>query len=161
MKKNSVIFGIDIKSDRSQRQIGYFTLVVGLITAAGGIFGLWMQGRIMYDGTPLHTIADVLCFQDIYASIFLPSFVILIGAFLLSWVILSSKLTEKFSATKRNVLFAVFAVVLLTAIMVTSKIAAGQDWARANAGANEYFKSKYPQTNAPASSPVKSQKVPR
>jgi hypothetical protein len=155
VKRNGVIFGVDVKSDRSQRQIGYFALVVGLIAAAGGIFGLWIQGRIMYDGTPLHTTADVLCFEDIFASIFLPSFVILIGAFLLSWAILSSKLTATISDIKRNVLFATVAVVLLTAIFVASKIAAGQDWARANAGAKKYFESKYPQTNAPASSPAK------
>ena len=154
MKKNSVIFGIDIKSDRSQRQLGYFALVVGLITTAGGIFGLWMQGRIMYDGTPLHTIADVLCLEDVFDSIFLPSFVISIGGFLLSWVILGSKLTVRFSALKRNVLFVLFASIFLAAIMVTSKIAAIQDWARASAGANEYFKSKYPQTNAPAILPI-------
>jgi hypothetical protein len=152
-----MIFGIDVKSERSQRQIGYLALVAGLIAVAGGVFGVWMQGRTMYDDTPLHIIADVLCPDEIYLSICLASLVTSIGGLLLSWVILASKLTETFSATKRNVLFAVFAIVLLAAIMVVSKIAPDQDWARASAAADEYFKNL--QTNAPTSSSVKPQET--
>ena len=107
----------------------------------------------MYDGTSLHMIADVLCPQDIYASIFLPAFFISIGGFLASWVILASKLTEKLSAAKRNVLFAAFLVVFLAAIMVASKIATDQDWARASKAADEYFKNL--ETNASPSLPAK------
>jgi hypothetical protein len=151
------IFGIDFESERSQRQIGYLVLVTGGIAAAGGIFGLWMQGRIMYDGTSLHMIADVLCPEDIYASICLPSLVIVVGGLLLSWTILASKLTDRFSPTKRNILFSAVAFILLIGIIVVSKIATKQDWARASAAADEYYKSQ--QTNAPISSSVKPQKL--
>ena len=156
-KYNAVEIEIDVKSERSRRQIGYLALIAGLIAFAGGIFGLWIQGRIMYDGDSLVTIADVWTPQEIYLSICLPSLVISISGLLLSWVILASKLTEKISATKRNVLFAAFAVVFLVAIMVTSKIATDQDWARARAAEDEYFKNL--RTNAPTSSPVKPQKA--
>ena len=149
---------IDLKSERSQRQIGQLVLVAGLIAVAGGVIGIWMQGRTMYDGTPLHLIHDVLCPEDVYLSICLASLATSVGILLLSWVILASKLTGKFSATKKNVLFAAFAIVLLAAIMVASKIATDQDWARASAAANKYFKNL--QTNAPTSSPVKPQKAP-
>ncbi|HAO77769.1 MAG TPA: hypothetical protein DCQ92_02105 [Verrucomicrobia subdivision 3 bacterium] len=151
------IFGRDIKSERCQRQIGYLALAAGLIAVAGGLFGLWIQGRTMYEGTSLHMIADVLCPGDIYLTICSTTLVISTGSLLLSWVILASKLTEKISATKRNVLFAAVAVVFLIAVMIVSKIAADQDWARASAAADEYFKNL--QTNAPTSSPVKTQKA--
>ena len=111
----------------------------------------------MYEGTSLHMIADVLCPEDIYESICLPSLVILIGGLLVSWAILASKLTEKFSPKKKNILFAVFASIFLLAIMVTSKIASDQDWTRASAAADEYFKNL--QTNAPTSSPVKPKRL--
>ncbi len=107
---------IDLKSERSQRQIGYLLLGAGLIAVAGGVFGVWMQGRTMYEGTPLHLIYDALCPEDVYLSICLASLVTSIGVLLLSWVILASKLTEKFSAIKRNVLFTAFAVICLVAI---------------------------------------------
>ena len=151
------IFGTDLKSERSQRQIGYLALIGGLIAIVGGIFGVWVQGRAMYSGDSLVNIADVLCPQEIYLSVCLASLAISIGGFSLSWVILASKLTEKFSATKRNILFVVFAIVFLMAIMIDSKIATDQDWGRASSAADQYFKSL--QTNAPPSSPVKSQKT--
>ncbi len=147
---------IDFKSERSQRQIGYLALIGGLIAIAGGIFGVWMQGRAMYSGDSLVNIADVLCPQDIYASVCLASLAISIGSFSLSWVILASKLTEKFSATKRNILFVVFVIVFLLAIMIASKIATNQDWSAAKVAETEYFKSL--QTNTPPSSPAKPQK---
>jgi len=149
------VFGIDLKSERSQRLISYLVLFTGVVVVAGGVFGIWMQGRTMYNDMPLHVIYDVLCPEDVYLSICLASSVTSVGILLLSWVILASKLTEKFSATKRNVLFASFAIVLLTAIMVASKIATDQDWARAKAATDEYFKNQL--TNAPASSPVKTE----
>ena len=58
---------MDFKAERNQRQIGYLALVVGLIAVAGGVFGIWMQGRMRYDGTPLHSVADVLCPEEISA----------------------------------------------------------------------------------------------
>lgn len=144
---------IDFKSERSQRQIGYLGLVGGLIAAAGGIFGVWMQGRTMYDGESLVNIADVLCPQEIYLSICLASLAISIGGFSLSWVILASKLTERFSAAKRNILFAIFVAVFLAAILIASKIATDQDDARAQAAAADYVRADYlnhMKTNAPA-----------
>ena len=140
---------MDIRSERIQRQIGYLVLVAGVISVAGGVIGFWMQGRAMYDGTPLHLIYDVLCPEDIYLSICLAPLVTSVGVLLLSWVILASKLTATYSATKKNVLFTAFAAVCLIVIMVVSKIATNQDWARAKVAADEYFKSQ--QTNATTS----------
>jgi archaellum biogenesis protein FlaJ (TadC family) len=111
----------------------------------------------MYDGDSLVNIADCLCPEDIYLSICLPSLVILIGSLLISWVILASKLTEKFSATKRNVLLAVFAIAFLTALVVSSKIATDQDWARARAAEDDYFKRM--KTNTPATTLEKSKHI--
>ena len=72
-------------------------------------------------------------------SVTLASLAISIGGFSLSWVILASKLTEKFSAAKRNSLFVIFAIVFLAAIMIASTIATDQDWARAKAAEADYF----------------------
>jgi len=102
----------------------------------------------MYSGDSLVNIADALCPQDIYLSVCLASLVILIGGFSLSWVILASKLTVKFTATKKNILFVVFTIVFLMAIMIASKIAANQAWARAQAAEANYFKNL--KTNLPA-----------
>jgi hypothetical protein len=139
---------IDFKSERSQRQIGYLALIGGLTAGAGGIFGVWMQGRTMYSGDSLVNIADALCPQDIYLSVCLASLAILIGGFSLSWVILASKLTEKFSAARRNICFVVFTIVFLMAIIIASKIATDQDWAKATAAEADYF--SHMKTNAPA-----------
>ena len=130
---------VEFKSERSQRQVGYVALIGGLTAVAGGIFGVWMQGRTMYEGDSLVNIADVLCPEEIYLSVTLASSAISIGGFSLSWVILASKLTEKFSAAKRNSLFVIFAIVFLAAIMIASTIATDQDWARAKAAEADYF----------------------
>ena len=130
---------VEFKSERSQRQVGYVALIGGLTAVAGGIFGVWMQGRTMYEGDSLVNIADVLCPEEIYLSVTLASLAISIGGFSLSWVILASKLTEKFSAAKRNSLFVIFAIVFLAAIMIASTIATDQDWARAKAAEADYF----------------------
>jgi len=152
-----IVVKIDFKSERSQRQIGYLALIGGCVAITDGFFGLWMQGRTMYEGDSLLSIADSLCPEDIYLSVCLTSLVISMGILSLAWAILASKLTEKFSVTKRNIMFAAFAVVCLVVIMVVSKIATDQDWARAKVAEDEYFKKM--QTNTPASSPVKSQKT--
>jgi hypothetical protein len=148
---------IVVLSERNKRQFGFLALFAGWFAVVLGSFGVWMQGRGMYDGNSLVNIADVLCPQDIYLSICLPSLVLSVGGLLVSWVILASNLTEHFSAKKRNVLFALFAVILMVAIMVPSKIATEQDWARATVAANEHFKNM--QTNASATTLEKSRQV--
>ena len=136
-----------IISEQNQRQFAWVALVFGLLMTAGGVFGIWMQGRMMYDGTPLHTIYDVLCLEEVYESICLAPLVTSVGVLLLSWVILASKLTEKFSAIKKNVWFGTFAAILLMVIMVSSRIAANQDWSRAESAVIKHFENI--KTNTP------------
>ena len=52
---------IEFVSERNKRQFAYLVLVAGWIAVAGVFFGLWMQGRMMYDGDSLVNIANVLC----------------------------------------------------------------------------------------------------
>jgi hypothetical protein len=140
-----------------QKVLGYLALFAGWLAVAIGSFGLWMQGYGMYSGDSLVNIADCLCPEDICASIFLPVFVFSMGAMLVSWVILASKLTEGFSLTKKNIIFSTFALTLLVACIVPAKIATNQVWARATAAEAEYYQNKY--TNAPSAALVNSNQV--
>ena len=139
---------IEFVSERNKRQFAWLALIAGLIIVAGGVFGIWMQGRTMYDDTPLHLVYDYLCLNEVYLSMCLAPLVTSIGVLILCWVILASKFTEKLSETKKNFLFVAFTIILSAAIMIASKIAADQDWARARAASEEYFQAKYG-TNSP------------
>lgn len=139
---------MEIMSDKNQRQLAWLLLTTGVLALAAGFIGLWMQGRMMYDGSSLRNIADCLCFQDVFASLWMPAVVLSVGTLSISWVILGSKLTENFSAAKRNSLFLVLAATVLTGCLIPTHIAATQDWNRAQAAANDYFDSL--SSNAPA-----------
>jgi hypothetical protein len=137
-------------SEKDQRVVAWIALILGALASAAGVFGIWMQGIGMYAGIPLHLVYDNLCFSEVYLSMFLAPLVTCTGAMLISWVILASKLTANLSAAKRNMWFALFAVMLLAGILWSSRIAAVQDWSRSEKAARAYFERAKTNSIAPS-----------
>ena len=137
-------------SEKDQRIVAWIALILGVLATAAGVFGIWMQGRGMYEGTSLREVYDSLCFSEVYLSMCLAPLVTCIGALLISWVILASKLTANLSAVKKNSWFVTFAVILLAGILWSSRIAAAQDWSEASKAAKAYSESSRSNSISPS-----------
>jgi hypothetical protein len=105
-------------------QASIFALVCGVVFLLGGLFGVYYQGPFWASGPVAVMNPD----EDALA-LGLPAGVTLAGAFLMSYVILASALTTRWTPRKRAVVFAVFASGVLTACGLAAWLA-GQIVAR-------------------------------
>ena len=121
----------DSKTEKGQRQIAWLVLFYGLLLMAGGLFGVWVQGLFWDVATNYLVMADQLLHSEVVESFCLPTIVTSVGGFAIAWVILASRLTEKFSSKRRNFIFVVFAAVYVLAVFVPAKIAGDKMWSKA------------------------------
>jgi hypothetical protein len=128
----------DIKTQKRQRQIAWFVLIYGFVVMGGGIFGIWMQGMFWDVSANYLVMADQLLHSEVVESFCLPTIVTSVGGLAIAWVILASKLTERFSSKRKNLIFVVFVVVYVVAVFVPAKIAGSKMWSKAQEVERKY-----------------------
>jgi hypothetical protein len=128
----------DLKAQRHQRQIAWFVLVYGFVVMCGGVFGIWMQGEFWDISTNYLAMADQLLHSEVVESFCLPTIVTSLGGLAIAWVILASKLTEKYSSKRKNLIFMIYAAVYVVAVFVPAKIAGDKMWNKAKEVEQKY-----------------------
>lgn len=98
-----------------------FVSAVGLLLTAGGLFGVWLQGRFYEGGFP--TAATVSEVRDAFTW---PTAFTMAGSLVVAAVILASPLTASWTASRRLVGLVVFALLVLAACFVCGYFAGGR-----------------------------------
>jgi hypothetical protein len=83
-------------------------------------------------------MADQLLHSEVVESFCLPTIVASVGGLAITWVILASKLTQRFSSKRKNLIFTVFAVVYVIAVFIPAKIAGDKMWNKAQEVERKY-----------------------
>ena len=99
----------------------WFILVIGLLLALSGLFGIWLQGRFYDGGFP--TAATVGEVRDAFTW---PAANTTAGSLFIAAVILASPLTASWTAKRRLAVFVVFTVLVITACFVCGYFAGSQ-----------------------------------
>ncbi|MCW1914871.1 hypothetical protein OJ996_14885 [Luteolibacter sp. GHJ8] len=113
---------MDKISASDSRSVACIGLVMGVLVIAGGIFGIWLQGEFYPPALEEFTQATE---KEIRMAFFLPGAVTLAGGLLVAPVILSSPLTRGWTASRRALVYALFAgsVILLCYLAAVSAAA--------------------------------------
>ena len=128
----------DFKTESAQRQIAWLVLACGFAATGFGLFGIWLQGSFWDISTNYLVMADQLLHSEVVESFCLPAIVTSAGGLTVTWVILASKLTEKFSSKQKNLTFLVFAFIYVVAVFVPAKIAGDKMWSKAQEVEKKY-----------------------
>jgi hypothetical protein len=91
----------------------WFVSLVGAALTAGGLFGVWLQGRFYEGGFP--TAATVGEVRDAFTW---PTAFTTAGSLVVAAVILASPLTSSWPTSRRYVVFVTFALLVLVACTV-------------------------------------------
>ena len=128
----------DFKTEKCQRQIAWLVLFCGLSAIGFGLAGIWMQEMFWGITTNYLAMADQILHSEVVESFCLPTIVTSVGGLAIAWVILASKLTEKFSSKQKNFVFVVFAVAYVVAAFIPAKIAGDKMWNKAQEVERKY-----------------------
>lgn len=118
-------------TESGQRQAARFVLFLGLCATGIGLAGVWMQGLFWDVSTNYLALRGQILHSEVVMSFCLPTIVTAAGGLAIAWVILASKLTEKFSSTQRNQAFIIFAFIFVLAVFVPAKVAGDKMWNKA------------------------------
>ena len=101
-------------------QIGawWFVSLVGVVLTAGGLFGVWLQGRFYDGGFPTAATVDEVRQAFTWPTAFTTS-----GSLIVAAAILASPLTATWPSSRRVVAFVVFALLVLVACTVCGHLA--------------------------------------
>ena len=99
----------------------WFVLLVGAVLTAGGLFGVWFQGRFYEGGFP--TAATVGEVRDAFTW---PTAFTTAGSLVVACVILASPLTSSWPTSRRYVAFITFALLVLVACTVCGHFASSR-----------------------------------
>jgi len=119
------------KTENNQWQVAWLLLVSGLAAFCFKLSGIWLQGEFWDIPTNYLVMADQLLHSEVVESFCLPTMVTSVGGLAIAWVILASKLAEKFSNKRKDLAFMVFALVYVVAVFVPAKIAGDKMWNKA------------------------------
>lgn len=97
-----------------------FVALIGLLLMAGGLFGVWLQGRFYEGGFP--TAATIGEVRDAFTW---PTAFTSAGSLILAAVILVSPLTVTWSVKRRLSVLGLFALFVLVACFIAGHFAAG------------------------------------
>jgi hypothetical protein len=103
---------------RDRKILAWIALVVGAGLTAGGLFGVWLQGRFYEGGFP--TAATV---GEVREAFTWPTAFTTAGSLIVAAVILSSPLTGSWPTSRRFATFVIFAVLVLVACTVCGHFA--------------------------------------
>jgi hypothetical protein len=96
----------------------WFVSLVGVLLTAGGLFGVWLQGRFYEGGFP--TAATV---GEVRAAFTSPTAFTTAGSLVVGAVILASPLTSSWPTSRRYIAFVAFALLVLVACTVCGHVA--------------------------------------
>jgi len=96
----------------------WFVSLVGIVLTAGGLFGVWLQGRFYEGGFP--TAATVGEVRDAFTW---PTAFTTAGSLVVAAVILASPLTSSWPMSRRYVAFVTFALLVLVACAICGHFA--------------------------------------
>jgi hypothetical protein len=108
-------------TQRDRKILAWIVLVVGVLLTAGGVFGVWLQGRFYEGGFP--TAATVGEVRDAFTW---PTAFTTAGSLVVAAVILSSPLTSSWQTSRRLATFVAFALFVLVACTVCGHFAASR-----------------------------------
>ena len=96
----------------------WFVALIGAVFTAGGLFGVWLQGRFYDGGFP--TAATI---GEVRQAFTWPTAFTTAGSVILAAVILASPLTTAWPSSRRVVVFVVFALLVLVDCTVCGHLA--------------------------------------
>ena len=101
-------------------QIGawWFVSLGGVVLTAGGLFGVWLQGRFYDGGFPTAATVD-----EVRQAFTWPTAFTTAGSLIVAAAILASPLTATWPSSRRVVAFVVFALLVLVACTVCGHLA--------------------------------------
>ena len=96
----------------------WFVLLVGAVLTAGGLFGVWFQGRFYAGGFP-----TAVTVGEVRNAFTWPTAFTTAGSLVVACVILASPLTSTWSMSRRYVAYITFALLVLVTCTVCGHFA--------------------------------------
>lgn len=103
---------------RDRKMLSWILLLIGALTTAGGLFGVWLQGLFYRGGFP-----TAATFGEVRSAFTWPTALTTLGSLIVAGVLFASSITASWSPRRRLVVFISFGVFVLLACAVCGHFA--------------------------------------